>query len=161
MIIVIDTLESGTVMRKNNNKLNEKGMTLVEILAAIVLLSIVFVGFMSVFPQMTSFNKITETKLETMNLAKKELDIVKREDFPLEVLNAPKNPDVNAKWSKEKSNKDYFVKVDYYINPHLEPIDKDFEDGQITLYRVDIKVFKSKTDDKVISETYSYIEVVD
>ena len=52
---------------------SDKGMTLVEILAALVILGIVFIGFMSVFPQMTLVNEKTVKKLETMNLAKKEL----------------------------------------------------------------------------------------
>ena len=54
-------------------KVNEKGMTLVEILAALVILGIVFVGFMTIFPQMTNFNEKTESKLETMNLAQNEV----------------------------------------------------------------------------------------
>ena len=50
----------------------ESGLTLVEVLAALVILGIVFIGFMMIFPQMTMFNKRTETKLETMNLADKK-----------------------------------------------------------------------------------------
>ena len=52
---------------------NEKGLTLVEVLAAVVILSIVFVGIMTIFPQMTLFNNKTEAKLDTMNLARQEM----------------------------------------------------------------------------------------
>ena len=52
---------------------NEKGFTLVEILAALTILGIVFISFMTIFPQMSNMNERTETKLITMNLAKKEL----------------------------------------------------------------------------------------
>lgn len=52
---------------------NEKGLTLVEVLAALVILGIVFVGIMTIFPQMTLFNAKTETKLDTMNLARQEM----------------------------------------------------------------------------------------
>ncbi|TWT26277.1 prepilin-type N-terminal cleavage/methylation domain-containing protein [Planomicrobium sp. CPCC 101110] len=52
---------------------NEKGLTLVEVLAALVILSILFVGIMTIFPQMTLFNAKTETKLDTMNLARQEM----------------------------------------------------------------------------------------
>ena len=52
---------------------NEKGLTLVEVLAALVILGIVFVGIMTIFPQMTLFNSKTETKLDTMNLARQEM----------------------------------------------------------------------------------------
>jgi type II secretory pathway pseudopilin PulG len=46
---------------------------LVEVLAALVILGIVFVGILTVFPQMTLFNEKTETKLDTMNLARQEM----------------------------------------------------------------------------------------
>ncbi|MFD1863949.1 type IV pilus modification PilV family protein [Planococcus chinensis] len=52
---------------------NEKGLTLVEVLAALVILGIVFVGIMTIFPQMTLFNAKTEAKLDTMNLAREEM----------------------------------------------------------------------------------------
>lgn len=52
---------------------NEKGLTLVEVLAALVILGIVFVGIMTIFPQMTLFNQKTEAKLDTMNLARQEM----------------------------------------------------------------------------------------
>lgn len=52
---------------------NEKGLTLVEVLAALVILGIVFVGIMTIFPQMTLFNQKTEAKLDTMNLAREEM----------------------------------------------------------------------------------------
>lgn len=53
--------------------MNDRGLTLVEILAAVVILSILFIGIMSIFPQMTLFNAKTETKLDTMNLARQEM----------------------------------------------------------------------------------------
>ena len=53
--------------------MNDKGLSLVEVLAAVVILSILFVGIMTIFPQMTLFNAKTETKLGTMNLARQEM----------------------------------------------------------------------------------------
>ncbi|MDN7240344.1 type II secretion system protein [Planococcus sp. N028] len=53
---------------------NEKGLTLVEVLAALVILGIMFVGIMTIFPQMTLFNAKTETKLDTMNLVRQEME---------------------------------------------------------------------------------------
>ncbi|MCP2035080.1 prepilin-type N-terminal cleavage/methylation domain-containing protein [Planomicrobium sp. HSC-17F08] len=52
---------------------NEKGLTLVEVLAALVILGILFTGIMAVFPQMTLFNNKTEAKLDTMNIAREEM----------------------------------------------------------------------------------------
>ncbi|PUB12315.1 LysM peptidoglycan-binding domain-containing protein [Paenisporosarcina sp. OV554] len=51
----------------------QNGLSLVEVLAALVLLGIVFVGIMTVFPQMTLFNERTDAKLDTMNLARLEM----------------------------------------------------------------------------------------
>ncbi|ANU11321.1 hypothetical protein BBH88_13960 [Planococcus antarcticus DSM 14505] len=59
-------------MKKYRQK-NDEGLTLVEVLAAIVILGIFFVGIMTIFPQMTVFNAKTETKLDTMNLARQEM----------------------------------------------------------------------------------------
>ncbi|MFP3323715.1 type II secretion system protein [Planococcus sp. SIMBA_160] len=59
------------------NKLkSQRGLTLVEVLAALVILGIVFVGIMTVFPQMTLFNNKTEAKLDTMNLARQEMAVI-------------------------------------------------------------------------------------
>ena len=52
---------------------DEKGLTLIEVLAALVILSIAFIGIMTIFPQMTLFNQITAAKLDTMNLARQEI----------------------------------------------------------------------------------------
>lgn len=52
---------------------NEKGLTLVEVLAALVILGIFFIGILTILPQMTLFNARTETKLDTMNLARQEM----------------------------------------------------------------------------------------
>ncbi|MDN7226972.1 type II secretion system protein [Planococcus sp. N064] len=59
---------------------NEKGLTLVEILAALVILGIFFVGILTIFPQMTLFNNKTEAKLDTMNLARQEISKIVAEE---------------------------------------------------------------------------------
>ena len=60
---------------------NEKGLTLVEVLAALVILGILFVGIMTIFPQMTLFNEKTEAKLDTMNLARQEMAAITAQDL--------------------------------------------------------------------------------
>ncbi|WP_341201540.1 type II secretion system protein [Planomicrobium okeanokoites] len=66
-------------MRKCSGS-NEKGLTLVEVLAALVILGILFVGIMTIFPQMTLFNEKTEAKLDTMNLARQEMAAITAQD---------------------------------------------------------------------------------
>lgn len=52
---------------------NEKGITLVEVLAAIVILSIVLGSVMNFFPQIATVNKVNEDKSKAISLAKQEL----------------------------------------------------------------------------------------
>lgn len=73
---------------------NEKGLTLVEVLAALVILGIVFVGIMTIFPQMTLFNAKTEAKLDTMNLAREEMaDIVAADKWQKLLVSSAVTPD--------------------------------------------------------------------
>lgn len=58
---------------------NEKGLTLIEVLASIVLLSIVIVSFLSLFPQITNFNDSTEKNLQAAAVAKEIRVLVKEE----------------------------------------------------------------------------------
>ncbi|AMQ05970.1 type IV pilus modification PilV family protein [Sporosarcina psychrophila] len=144
-------------MKRTHKKLNEAGMTLVEILAALVILGIVFIGFMTIFPQMTSFNEKTETKLETMNLARIELNSVRNKSLPTGFLDEIKKTPKNEIWTDKYTSDKYKVEVDYYTKPDLKPNDQKENDGQAILYRVDIRVFK---DSKKISETFGYVKVV-
>lgn len=61
----------------------QSGLSLVEVLAALVLLGIVMVGIMTVFPQMTLFNDRTDAKLDTMNLARMEMQHLQSTPFEL------------------------------------------------------------------------------
>ncbi len=52
---------------------NEKGVTLIEILAAVVILSIILVSLMNFFPQMGFINKLNGEKSQAINTAKQVL----------------------------------------------------------------------------------------
>jgi type II secretory pathway pseudopilin PulG len=52
---------------------NEKGITLIEVLVSIVLLSITFLSVMSFFPQMGLMNNQNQDKARAINLAKEVL----------------------------------------------------------------------------------------
>ncbi|BAQ11594.1 Tfp pilus assembly protein, major pilin pila [Bacillus sp. OxB-1] len=150
-------------MHKHNRLQSQKGLTLVEVLAAIVILGIFFVGFMTVLPQMTNFNTKTEDKLKTMNLAKKELAELKvsRDRLLEDDVNVSdvKDEEDNLKIKRfiyEESP--YQYEVDYYIKPDLDGDDQSVYgnniDGMVSLNKLHIKVKKKG---KVISETYGYI----
>jgi len=140
---------------------NDRGMTLVEVLAALVILGIVFVGIMTIFPQMSLFNAKTEDKLKTMNLAKRELasleDISDLSDKLKESVDdiKLKEPGNNIKSYEYESEEDpnivYRYIIDFYVAADL-----DGKGQGVSLHKIHIKVLK---DDKKISETFGYIEV--
>ncbi|MFS0689879.1 type II secretion system protein [Sporosarcina sp. 179-K 8C2 HS] len=130
-----------------SDKINEKGMTLVEILAALVILGIVFIGFMTIFPLMTIFNEKTESKLETMNLARNKLNEIRYSGIPTIC-------DINSeKCLIAEEEKGYGVILEYTMEPDL----KGNGAGQVTLYQVYIKYFEPGQKDKPISETFGYV----
>lgn len=136
----------------------DKGFTLVEVLAALTILGIVFVGFMTVFPQMTLFNEKTENKLETMNLARQELDKIQRNENWNDnyiSVNPQPSPDDYKRWHKDDN--DIIIEVDYYTVADLKKEkfvnhEKNYEIS--SLYKVHIKVLK---DEKINSETFGYV----
>ena len=48
---------------------DEKGLTLLEVLISIVILSFIFLSIMNFFPQMGFINKVNEDKAKTVNYA--------------------------------------------------------------------------------------------
>lgn len=163
--------------------MNDKGLTLVEVLAAVVILGILFVGIMSIFPQMTLFNAKTEIKLDTMNLARQEMaNIVGAagwqgerdladpsifEDFKM-VLDV-KMP--AAGYSEIALNPDFirYEKMDGYryeadVYLGCQPFLEEDEDSMkcndpslAQLHKIHLKVYEGS---RMSSETYSYIKFV-
>ncbi|MCM3637271.1 type II secretion system GspH family protein [Sporosarcina luteola] len=142
-----------------SHKVNEKGMTLVEILAALVILGIVFVGFMTVFPQMTLINSKTEAKLESMNIAKREFvelkDVTTDKSKAFQIyINGSKGKNLKKIITYIYDENDYQIKVDYYEDDENN-LKKNSHPNSIQLNKIHIQVIK---EGKVISETFGYIE---
>lgn len=133
---------------------SQNGMTLVELLAAITILAVLFIGFLSIFPQMTKSNMQTEEKLETMNLAK--IELVELKEGKLEKLHVlDPEPEIISndeitRFRYEKEGYQYIV--DYYIDHDLE---SDGHPKSVQLNKIHIKVNKS---DNLISETFGYLK---
>ncbi len=142
-------------MKSTKDVFNERGMTLVEILAALVILGIVFVGFMTIFPQMTNFNEKTETKLETMNLAKIELEKLLKESPSDEYLTIIKN-DPQGIWTKEYPSGKNTIRAEYSTKAILSPRNENEKKQPVSLYVLTVKVLEGA---KVKSETFGYYEV--
>lgn len=144
----------------------EKGFTLVEVLAALTLLGIVFIGFMTIFPQMTKFNEKTEDKLVTMNLAKQELNnIDSKSDLIADyVLSESESTVEYERYYKKSSNNEFTIRIDFINEPALSKSDYEDQEHLINVQKIDevtilhqihIEVLK---DENLISETFTYLE---
>jgi len=80
-------------------KMGENGVTLVEILAALVLLSIVLIGFFSFFTQSATFTKHNKEKLTAVQIAEEVIADVR-----------------NGKYQDDTS----IIKGDYEVNIVIE-----------------------------------------
>ena len=163
------------ISEKNNT---QKGLTLVEVLAALVILGIVFIGIMTVFPQMSLFNEKTETKLDTMNLAREEMtkltsvkyvesDITDLSSKFKEILNKKEDgslihsPNPYTVTKDNNTNSEYVIytvinsKNGFPYTIHVYR-NKDLT-GAISLYKVILQIKTNGTSPN--SETYDYLEV--
>lgn len=143
-------------MRRNMGIANEKGLTLVEILAALVILGIVFIGYMTIFPQMTNFNEKTYAKLETMNLARKKLDDINGTMLPTECAGESDKCIITDYEEDEEDKILYKVELEYKMQPDLDSIDG--ANDQVALHQVHIRYYKLGQEDKPISETFGYVQ---
>jgi prepilin-type N-terminal cleavage/methylation domain-containing protein len=140
---------------------NEKGITLLEILITIAILSIVLTSFMSLFPQMGLMNKHNEDKAQAVNTAKQLLN---KWTTDQQVIGALKNPNpLPTDWPSS-----YIAQVDnYYLFESENPkakiiIFKQPETGftgtdPIKAYQIHILILNNR--DNVISKTYGYVVV--
>lgn len=138
-----------------SQKVDEKGMTLVEILAALVILGIVFVGFMMVFPQMTNFNEKTSTKLESMNETRNLLHEFKTLYTYEEFSEDNGYTDSNGMWIKTENTDKANEEVEYKIHKTASLSGNTTE--QSNLHLVEILIINNG---KMKSKTFGYIEVV-
>lgn len=164
------------------NKLkSQQGLTLVEVLAALVILGIVFVGIMTVFPQMTLFNNKTEAKLDTMNLARQEMANISNADWlgdrseidpviyekfidkyedTMTSLSYTKVSEQNgyAQFEKQDGYK-YEVELAIDCTPFLTETETSLlkcDDPTLAqLHKMHLKIYK---DGQVSSETYGYLQ---
>lgn len=146
-------------MQRKSNSNREAGLTLVEILASLVILGIVFVAFMTIFPQMTLFNSRTETKLETMNEARIVLEEYKNKTVPKTSLSnaaCPNNSWAQLTYAGNHSFKNTHTPIIKVKNcPDVKPTNAQVR-GVVQLHQIHIEIQKSS---RVISESFGYVAV--
>ncbi|MGG1677591.1 prepilin-type N-terminal cleavage/methylation domain-containing protein [Neobacillus sp. NRS-1170] len=147
-------------------KKNEKGLTLIEVLVSIVILSMVLLTTMSFFPQMGLVNKQNQDKTQAINIAKEVL------------INWQESSDV--KWFLVKSDRvTGFTSTDPKVTYNAFTYDSNYYyfDATKDIYNVKIKIKKSpetssrlssvnyilvqmlnKKNNNVVSETFGYVK---
>lgn len=135
---------------------DESGLTLVEILASLVILGIVFVAFMTIFPQMTLFNNRTEAKLETMNEARIILENYKGSKWKEADLSEPRFHGDGDWWVETMDTKSNTIIRIKKIPDEGPPLNTELKPGMVRLHKVHVKIMK---EDGILSESFGYIQV--
>ncbi|MHC0037466.1 type IV pilus modification PilV family protein [Pseudoneobacillus sp. C159] len=162
----------------NRLKLNQNGVSLIEVLASVVLLFIILTSFFSFFNNSLVFSSKNEEELVAFNLARKTLKIVEAKynntldqtQFLINCSNYPTSYPVELIAELENSKCNYSVNgVSYY--PEISLTKKNYTENTITgvntltltalpvLYIINIKIYNSPltANRKLLSETFGYI----
>jgi prepilin-type N-terminal cleavage/methylation domain-containing protein len=135
---------------------NEKGLTLVEILAAISILSIIVVSFLSFFPQVGMMNQQNDVKTKGINVAKKILAqwTIDEKDEIAAFLLEPSAADAPYGYERYKQED----ASNYFFEKEVEGFEVKVElvkNAQVNeLRQVSITIEKNG---KGITETYGYV----
>ena len=147
---------------------NEKGFTLIEVLASIVILSLVLISIMSIFPQMGMVNNQNEQKTQAINTAKEVLISWQDSTVVKTFLQSSSqttgfnpayvNEDVNyTVFSNTKfANYYYFetTKDEYKVQIKLKKTPN--KSSKISfVHQIDVQLFNSKG--IMVAETYGYV----
>jgi prepilin-type N-terminal cleavage/methylation domain-containing protein len=145
---------------------DNKGVTLVEVLAAMAILSIILISIMNIFPQMGMMNKQNEEKSQGINTAKQLLIEWSNKD---EVKNALKLDDPSARlWpvgyvQENEDTRGYYlfeltepVKAVIMINKTPD-LNQSGAEHQYQAHQIKVEIKNDR--DIVVSETYGYVMV--
>lgn len=147
-------------------KNNEQGLTLVEILATLVIIGIVFIGIMAIFPQMTLFNERTEVKLDAMNSAREEMALLKSleiYEFGEEIGDKfseahPENEVVESGVESDGSVLlNYRNQKGFEVHVRIAPSKTNEGFDNSTLHKSYLKVYDENG--RMLSETYGYLQI--
>ncbi|MDR6122187.1 prepilin-type N-terminal cleavage/methylation domain-containing protein [Bacillus sp. SLBN-46] len=133
----------------------EKGVTLIEVLISIVILSIIFLSFMRFFPQMGFMNNENADKTQAINTAK-EILIEWQESEDLK--NFLKNPTGTflQEYVKTEAGYYYFKTVESNYNVYIKiKISSDLVSTPNKTFLIQVELLNKRNN--IISETYGYI----
>lgn len=93
-------------MKKLKLALNQDGISLLEVLISISILTLILVSIMNIFPQMGFLNQKNETKLQGMNTAKQ---VLVEWQVKTDVINYLRNPLIYSKPSYLKVEDTHYL----------------------------------------------------
>ncbi|MDV2684221.1 type II secretion system protein [Alkalihalophilus lindianensis] len=128
-------------MKYFNRYVNNTGLTLIELLASITLLSIVIIIFLSIFSQSMIWSSKVEDRLTAVNLAERVLYEARTDSVPTQPITL--------------NGKNYYFEIDYPVSDVI-----DLEES-LGLTRIHVKICDELPCSKVESEIYGYIEQED
>lgn len=132
---------------------NQKGMTLLEVLLSIVILTIILTSFAGFFSQSALFVKKNEEKLNTFQTAQQIVNIIE-DKFTKQLLLEKNPPDVNGKFPNLDKN-EIIQLSGYSINTPYD-ISASFLKGVEGLIQVKVTVSEPEHPENY-SETFTYI----
>lgn len=145
-----------------HNLKNNSGFTLIEILASVVLITVVLSMFLSIFPQMANMNNRTGDNLEAANVGKEVL--VKMKKLSYENITSKTNlPIANTTYTNSTSNiqingtyvtnvKNYNVEIN--IN---KTHDVEVNSSTTRLRRFSIEILDDQNKN-TLTTTYGYLQ---
>ncbi|EKN64989.1 prepilin-type N-terminal cleavage/methylation domain-containing protein [Schinkia azotoformans] len=135
------------------NKRDMSGFTLIEVLVAVVILSVILLSFFVFFSQSALFTNKNNHQLMAINLAQEVIGIIKSNNTIFQHNKSFEDPfSEQEKIILGIDNNQYFVNKEEQFKLQLELR----KDKNYPLYLIHILIEEPK--DSVITETYHYLE---
>lgn len=136
---------------------NEKGVTLLEVLLSITILSIILLSISNFFPQMGMMNVHNEVKSQGMNEAKRVLVKWKASKEVSDFLKEPTPINRPIEYKNEDSHYFYFITSENQFDVHIKI--KKKSDLNSTPSKAHLTQIKLQENNRTVSETYGYIAI--
>lgn len=141
-------------MQMKKHIVNQTGLTLVEILAAITIITLIIIFLGNLLPLMAKTNQVNEKKMEAVQLAKEQLSTWQ------EYFQAPETNEKPNKLSFNGENlvaqyplkNSYTVKVTIYGTDDYERVELS---RNVKAHQIHVQIFGEENN--MITETYGYI----
>ncbi|MDP4156096.1 MAG: prepilin-type N-terminal cleavage/methylation domain-containing protein [Bacillota bacterium] len=138
---------------------NDRGVTLVEILAAVVILAIVLGSIMNFFPQLGFLNGQNQEKAQAVSTAKQILIEWQNDNGVHNFLKGSQNATMPVQSLNQPDQNYYYFQTtsgDFDVNIKIaKKPPANFQAGTTSVRFIQVQV--KNTQNKVTSETYGYI----